>query len=171
MFIASVRPSVRPFVALLRDTCDLLDFITILHIFEMKSTGTSEKLAQLHLKRCRDEDLDELDDKAMKHIANLQKSRSIVLMVSLSSPLFLKGANFFGTGLVLRVFRFSNVVLLKRTTFENLFKTSKRFLKGSRSPEVFRRFLVDIFRIFLMLTRTHLPFGVLNGANLWDHPC
>ena len=159
MFIASVRPSVRPFVALLRDTCDLLDFITILHIFEMKSTGTSEKLAQLHLKRCRDEDLDELDDKAMKHIANLQKSRSIVLMVSLSSPLFLKGANFFGTGLVLRVFRFSN-----RTTFENLFKTSKRFLKGSRSPEVFRRFLVDIFRIFSMYSARHLNLTFLYGG-------
>ena len=80
-----------------------MDFITILHIFEMKPTGTSETLAQLRLKRCRDEDLDELDDEAMKHIANLQKRRSIVLMVSLSSPLFLEGANFLGTGLVLRV--------------------------------------------------------------------
>ena len=50
----------------------------------------------------------------------------------------------------LRCFRFSNVVLLKRTTFENLWKTSKRFLKGSRSPEVFQRFSVDIFRIFSM---------------------
>ena len=39
----------------------------------------------------------------MKHIANLQKRKCIVLMVSLSSPLLLKGANFFGTGLVLRV--------------------------------------------------------------------
>ena len=55
----------------------------------------------------------------------------------------------------LRGFRFSNVVLLKRTTYENLWETSKRFLKGSRSPEVFqrfsRRFLVDISRIFSML--------------------
>ena len=40
----------------------------------------------------------------------------------------------------LRGFSFSNVVLLKRTTFENLWKTSERFLKGSRSPEVFRGF-------------------------------
>ena len=79
----------------MRDTCDLLDFITILHIFEMKPIGTNETLAQLRLKRCRDEDLDELDDEAMKHIANLQKRRSIVLVgVSLS--------NFLGTGLVLR---------------------------------------------------------------------
>ena len=38
----------------------------------MKSTGTSETLAQLRLKRCRDEDLDELDDEAMKHIVNLR---------------------------------------------------------------------------------------------------
>ena len=61
----------------------------------MKPIGTNETLAQLRLKRCRDEDLDELDDEAMKHIANLQKRRSIVLMgVSLS--------NFLGTGLVLR---------------------------------------------------------------------
>ena len=67
----------------------------------MKPTGTSETLAQLRLKRCPDEDLDELDEEAMKHIANLQKRRSIVLMVSLSSPLFLEGANFLGTGLYL----------------------------------------------------------------------
>ena len=43
----------------------------------------------------------------------------------------------------LRGFRFSNVVLLKGTTFENLRKTSKRFLKDfsvSRGfSEVFRR--------------------------------
>ena len=37
--------------------CDLMDFITILHIFEMKPTGTSETLAQLRMKRCRDENL------------------------------------------------------------------------------------------------------------------
>ena len=43
----------------------------------------------------------------------------------------------------------STVVLLKRTTFENLWKTSKRFLKGSRSPEVFQR-LFRGFRIFSM---------------------
>ena len=53
----------------------------------MEPTETSETLAQLHLKRCGDEDLDELDDEAMKHIANLQKRRSIVLMVSFSSQL------------------------------------------------------------------------------------
>ena len=57
----------------------------------------------MRLQRCDDEDLDDLDDEAMKHIANLQKRRSIVLMVSLSSPLFLEGANFLGTGLILRV--------------------------------------------------------------------
>ena len=44
---------------------------------------------------------------------------------------------------------FRSVVLLKRTTFENLWKTSKRFLKGSRSPEVFQR-LFRGFRIFSM---------------------
>ena len=38
----------------------------------VKPTGTSETLAQLRLKRCRDEDLDELDDEAMKHIVNLR---------------------------------------------------------------------------------------------------
>ena len=38
----------------------------------MKPTGTSGTLAQLRLKRCRDEDPDELDDEAMKHIANLR---------------------------------------------------------------------------------------------------
>ena len=75
-----------------------MDYITILHIFEMKPTGTNETVAQLRMKRCRDENLEELDDKAMKHIANLQKRKSIVLMVSLSSPLFLEGANFLGTG-------------------------------------------------------------------------
>ena len=69
----------------------------------MKPTGTSETLVQLRMKRCRDENLEELDDEAMKHIANLQKRKSIVLMVSLSSPLFLEGANFLGTGLILRV--------------------------------------------------------------------
>ena len=50
-----------------------------------------------------DEDLDELDDEAMKYIVHPQMRRSIVLMVSLSSPLFLEGANFLGTGSVLRV--------------------------------------------------------------------
>ena len=75
-------------MALLWDICDLLDFITSLHILEMEPTETSETLAQLHLKRCGDEDLDELDDEAMKHIANLQKRRSIVLMVSFSSQLW-----------------------------------------------------------------------------------
>ena len=68
----------------------------------MKPTGTSETLVQLRMKRCRDENLEELDDEAMKHIANLQKRKCIVLMVSLSSPLFLEGANFLGMGLVLR---------------------------------------------------------------------
>ena len=48
----------------------------------------------------------------------------------------------------LRGFRFSNVVLLKRTTFENLWKTSKRFLKGSRSPEVFQRFFRGFSEVF-----------------------
>ena len=76
-------------VALSWDICDLMDYITILHIFEMKPTGTSETLAQLR--------------------------RGF-------SKRFLRG------------FRFLNVVLLKRA------RTSKRFLKGSRSPEVFQRF-------------------------------
>ena len=38
----------------------------------MKPTGTSGTLAHLRLKHCRDEDLDELDEEAMKHIANLR---------------------------------------------------------------------------------------------------
>ena len=56
----------------------------------------------------------------------------------------------------LRGFRFSNVVLLKRTTFEkrttfgNLWKTSKRFLKGSRSPEVFQRFSGGFWSTFFV---------------------
>ena len=53
----------------------------------------------------------------------------------------------------LRGFRFSNVVLLKRTTFENLWKTSKRFLKGSRSPEVFQRFFGGFWSTFFVYFR------------------
>ena len=53
----------------------------------------------------------------------------------------------------LRGFRFSNVVLLKRTTFENLWKTSKRFLKGSRSPEVFQRFFRGFRSTFFVYFR------------------
>ena len=61
----------------------------------------------------------------------------------------------------LRGFRFSNVVLLKRTTFEkrttfgNLWKTSKRFLKGSRSPEVFQRFFRGFRSTFFVYFRCY----------------
>ena len=42
-------------------------------------------------------------------------------------------------------FLFPTVVFLKRTSFENLSKTSKRFLKGSKG---FSKVIRDIFRIF-----------------------
>ena len=54
---------------------------------------------------------------------------------------------------ILSVLSFSNVVLLKRTTFENLWKTSKRFLKGSRSPEVFERFFRGFRSTFFVYFR------------------
>ena len=55
----------------------------------------------------------------------------------------------------LRGFRFLNVVLLKRTTFENLWKTSKRFLKGSRSSEVFQRFSGCFWSTFFVYFRCY----------------
>ena len=81
-----------------------MDYITILHIFEMKPTGTSETLAQLR--------------------------RGF-------SKRFLRG------------FRFLNVVLLKRA------RTSKRFLKGSRSPEVFQRFSGCFWSTFFVYFRCY----------------
>ena len=59
----------------------------------------------------------------------------------------------------------SNVVLLKRTTFENLWKTSKRFLKGSRSLEVFQRFFRGFWSTFFVYVRCIRRVG-LHGRNM-----
>ena len=66
----------------------------------------------------------------------------------------------------LRGFRFSNVVLLKRTTFENLWKTSKRFLKGSRSPKVFQRFFRGFWSTFFVYFRCYGAHGF--GFKTWN---
>ena len=110
----------------------------------MKPIGTNETLAQLRLKRCRDEDLDELDDEAMKHIANLQKRRSIVLMgVSLS--------NFLGTGLVLRVgnvHRDRSIVIRWCNELDDvMFSRQSRLCREDFYYVIIK---IDFFRIFSM---------------------